>query len=205
MANEHSGTSGEQRESKARRRDAAATRAAILASAIAAFARHGYDGIGVREIAQDAGVTAMLVNRYFGSKEQLFAEAVDTSFAPRTVIPEDPPALARELARRLVARTAPGAETLDPFLLMLRSAANPRAAEIITQGIERHAGRALANLLDGDAAAQRAMLANALIAGVWLFRTVLGVDALARADPAELTVRIERMLAAVLNVPGEEA
>ncbi|HEV7965751.1 MAG TPA: helix-turn-helix domain-containing protein, partial [Actinoplanes sp.] len=58
----------------ARPRNAAATRAAILASARRNFARAGYDGVGVREIAGGAGVTAMLVNRYFGSKEQLFAE-----------------------------------------------------------------------------------------------------------------------------------
>ncbi|MGZ5395564.1 MAG: TetR/AcrR family transcriptional regulator, partial [Mycobacterium sp.] len=43
-----------------------ATRDAILTSAIAAFARAGYDGVGLREIAGDAGVTAMMVNRYFG-------------------------------------------------------------------------------------------------------------------------------------------
>ena len=64
------------------RRFAAATRDAILTSAIRAFARAGYDGVGVREIAGDAGVTAMMVNRYFGSKEQLFAEAVEAAFAP---------------------------------------------------------------------------------------------------------------------------
>ena len=65
-----------------RPRNAAATREAILDSAIRNFARAGYDGVGVREIAGDAGVTAMLVNRYFGSKEQLFIEAVEVSFAP---------------------------------------------------------------------------------------------------------------------------
>ena len=66
-----------------RRRDAAATRQAILDAAFAAFTRFGYDGVGVRDIAQSAGVTAMLINRYFGSKEQLFAEAVDVAFEPR--------------------------------------------------------------------------------------------------------------------------
>ena len=59
-----------------RRRNAAATREAILQSARVAFARSGYDGAGVREIAESAGVTAMMVNRYFGSKEKLFAEVV---------------------------------------------------------------------------------------------------------------------------------
>jgi AcrR family transcriptional regulator len=49
-----------------RARNAAATRQAILQSALVAFTQHGYDGVGVREIARAAGVTAMLVNRYFG-------------------------------------------------------------------------------------------------------------------------------------------
>jgi AcrR family transcriptional regulator len=51
-----------------------------------AFAKSGYAGAGVREIAQGAGVTAMLVNRYFGSKEQLFAEAVAESMATTSVV-----------------------------------------------------------------------------------------------------------------------
>src|SRR5262245_63605292 len=70
----------------ARQRNAAATRAAILQSARRAFARAGYAGAGVREIAGGAGVTAMLVNRYFGSKEQLFAEAVAESMAATSVL-----------------------------------------------------------------------------------------------------------------------
>ncbi len=42
-----------------RQRNAAATREAILQSARRAFAKAGYDGAGVREIASGAGVTAM--------------------------------------------------------------------------------------------------------------------------------------------------
>jgi len=64
-----------------RPRSAAATRAAILDSALRAFSRAGYDGVGTREIARNAGVTAMLVNRYFGSKEALFAAAVAVALA----------------------------------------------------------------------------------------------------------------------------
>ena len=73
-----------------RPRNAAATRAAILNSARQAFARAGYDGVGVREIAEGAGVTAMLVNRYFGSKEQLFAEVV-AEIMTRPIIPHGRP------------------------------------------------------------------------------------------------------------------
>ena len=60
-----------------RRRDAAATREAILEAATRRFAAHGFEVRRVREIAGDAGVTAVLVNRYFGSKEKLFAEAIE--------------------------------------------------------------------------------------------------------------------------------
>ncbi|GLY78350.1 TetR/AcrR family transcriptional regulator [Actinoallomurus iriomotensis] len=182
-----------------RQRNAAATRKAILDSAIRAFTEHGYDGIGVREIARDAGVTAMLVNRYFGSKEKLFAEAVDASFAPATVIREDSASLAATIARRLVERTDPDAEALDPFLLLLRSAPNPRAAEIMRASTERHAGHRLAELLDGPDPERRAALANSLIAGFWLMRTVLQSTALTDTDPADLTTRLERAFDALLS------
>src|SRR3984893_18627710 len=80
-----------------RPRNAVATREAILQSALVAFSRHGYDGIGVREIAQTAGVTAVLVNRYFGSKEGLFAAAVEIAFADRSLFEGDPSMLAQGL------------------------------------------------------------------------------------------------------------
>ncbi|MFC5754486.1 TetR family transcriptional regulator [Actinomadura rugatobispora] len=186
--------------SNRRRRDAAATRQAILDAAIAAFTRHGYDGVGVRDIAQDAGVTAMLINRYFGSKEQLFTEAVDVAFAPRTVIAGTGGELAGETARTLVARTAPDAEELGPFLLMLRSAANPRAAEIMREAIGRHPGRHLAEELSGGGTGIRAELMLAVQAGVWLMRSVLTTPALADADPEELAQLIESLFQEMTDI-----
>lgn len=184
-----------------RRRDAVATRRAILQSALEGFTEHGYDGIGVRDVAQNAGVSAMLVNRYFGSKEGLFTEAVDVAFTPRTVVPESSSAIAHDLAEALVARTAPDADSLDPFLLMLRSVGNPRAAEIVSTAISNHAGAALSSMLTGDDADERAMLAHSLIAGLWLMRRLLSLPSLAEADPAELTCRLESALDAILRPP----
>src|SRR3546814_12999364 len=59
-----------------RKRDAAATRAAILAAARERFLRESYDSVGLREIAGDAGVDVALISRYFGGKEGLFREVV---------------------------------------------------------------------------------------------------------------------------------
>ncbi|GAB3933382.1 TetR/AcrR family transcriptional regulator [Micromonospora vulcania] len=184
-----------------RQRDAGATREAILTSAMEAFTRLGYDGAGVREVARGAGVTAMLVNRYFGSKEQLFAEAVDRSFAPQTLISDDPSGLSERTATRLAARTAPNADDLDPFLLMLRSAANPRAAEIIRAGIEKHVGRRLADILPGQDAAARAELLLSLIAGVWLMRKVIATSALTGMGQAALTRQLRNLMQVLVDVP----
>src|SRR5262245_32948255 len=107
-----------------RRRNAAATRAAILASARRAFARAGYDGVGVREIAQGAGVTAMLVNRYFGSKEQLFAEVIAQTMSTPEILSSanlNTPDVGAVMSATLVAITQADATPLDGFLIMLHS------------------------------------------------------------------------------------
>src|ERR1700748_842361 len=62
-----------QRRAEPRKRDAEATRAAIVDAAKIHFARSGYEGAYLRDIAADAGVDAALINRYFGGKEGLFA------------------------------------------------------------------------------------------------------------------------------------
>lgn len=103
-----------------RPRNAVATREAILQSALTAFANQGYDGVGVREIAQTAGVTAVLVNRYFGSKEGLFAAAVEAMFADSSLFTGDAAALAQRLAALVVTKTEKGGHPNAPLLLLLR-------------------------------------------------------------------------------------
>lgn len=99
-------------------RNALATREAILVSARKAFAHVGYDGAGVREIAEGAGVTAMLVNRYFGSKENLFAEVSASTMATPTIISDKIIKFAapgRSIAAALIELTQPGLTPLDGF------------------------------------------------------------------------------------------
>lgn len=184
-----------------RSRNAAATREAILHSAIRNFARAGFDGVGVREIAGDAGVTAMLVNRYFGSKEQLFAEAVESSFAPPVFITENPQATARDAAAALVARSDPAAEELAPFLIMLRSASNPRAAEIVRDAIERHVGRRLARQLPAPGRQLRSDVILSVISGVLLMRRVVGARALNGRSDHQLVELLEAVFGAIIDTP----
>src|ERR1700761_6784799 len=85
-----------------RRRDAAATREAPPEAAPRRFAAQGYERAGVREIAADAGVTAALVNRYFGSKERLFAEVIQRALDIRDWLSGSQGNLADHLARVMV-------------------------------------------------------------------------------------------------------
>jgi len=173
----------------ARRRNAAATRDAILASAREAFARAGYDGAGVREIAAGAGVTAMLVNRYFGSKERLFAEAIAATMAKPTILTQQnlkSSRLGETIAATLVDITRTGDTPLEGFLIMLHSASSKRAAEIGREQIENGHHKVLAAALSGRLAPQRAALMLAIVAGFQVMRQMIGLSALAEARPVAL-------------------
>jgi len=187
-----------------RRRNADATRKAILVSARQAFARAGYDGAGLREIAAGAGVTAMMVNRYFGSKERLFAAVVAGIMATPIILTQEnlaSPALGEALAAGLINQTQAGATPLDGFLIMLHSASSTRAAEIGRVQIEQHYHRVLTAALRGNLAPQRAALMLSLVAGVQVMRQMIGLSALAEAKPAALI----RILAPIFQqlVDGE--
>src|SRR3954447_23779026 len=105
-----------------RKRDAAATREAILEAATRRFADQGYERAGVREIAADAGVTAALVNRYFGSKERLFAEAIERALDMGHLPSGRRANLADHLARVMVyGHQDSGDRGHIPLLLLLHS------------------------------------------------------------------------------------
>jgi AcrR family transcriptional regulator len=191
-----------------RPRNAAATKAAILDSARAAFARAGYDGVGVREIAEGAGVTAMLVNRYFGSKEQLFADVIADIMAKPIILTEDTldsPQMGREMAEKLVDLTAPERSPLDGFRVMYYSAVSGRAAEIGRAQIEAHHHKQLTAALHGDHAAQRAALLLALVAGVQVMRQMIGLSALADCPPALLVKILTPAFQQLIDGPAPDS
>ena len=180
--------------------NAKATRVAILESALVAFSRSGYDGAGVREIAQGAGVTAILVNRYFGSKEKLFEEVVEVMFSEASIglkqLAKEPDlkTLSLKLTKALTPLTMPESRPADGFLLMIRSAANDRAARILRRKMAQYFEKPLANLLSGSRKPERVALILSIIAGIRLLRQVLMVSALANADVSTLSCHVETLI-----------
>jgi AcrR family transcriptional regulator len=183
-----------------RKRDAAATRAAILEAAARRFATQGYERAGVREIAADAGVTAALVNRYFGSKEGLFAEAIKRALDMGHLLREGRANLADHLARVAVfgGKDAPDA-LLTPLLLLLHSAAEPRAIELFRRDLDHTQLRLLAEHVGGDDAAVRAAMAFAQLTGFAILHHVVRPEAFADARGEQLVAMLSRSLAACIG------
>lgn len=53
----------------------------VLTTAAAEFARHGYEGVSMRDIAARAGTSATALHYHFGSKETLYREACDDAYS----------------------------------------------------------------------------------------------------------------------------
>jgi TetR/AcrR family transcriptional regulator len=68
-------------ESPERQRDAERTRREILDVAIGEFARSGYSGARVDEIAARTSTTKRMIYYYFGGKEQLYIAALEQAYA----------------------------------------------------------------------------------------------------------------------------
>ncbi|NEC72616.1 TetR/AcrR family transcriptional regulator [Streptomyces rochei] len=127
--------------SGARTRDAARTRAEILDVATREFARAGYDGARVDEIAARTRTTKRMIYYYFGGKEQLFTAVLERAYG-----------VIREAEQQL------DVEHLDPV------AAIRRLAEVTFDHHERHPDFirlvSIENIHDAEHIASSEMLAS---------------------------------------------
>jgi TetR/AcrR family transcriptional regulator len=108
-----------------RRRDAPATREALLRAGRELFAARGYDGVPVAAIAQKAAVNKAMINYHFGGKRQLYLAIVSETFADivgRVERLAESPHPAPEVLRELVAVVGDMATRRHPHFctMMLR-------------------------------------------------------------------------------------
>ncbi len=161
-----------------RKRDAVATRDAILASARQQFMQNGFDMAGVREIASGAGVNAALVNRYFGSKENLFDEAVLAAISLDALIEVERSEFGIRTAHYMATKTL-GPGEFDPTLALIRSIGSPTVGRKLASAIETVVVAQLADWIGGEAAEQRAGLILSEIIGFDILRRIVGLESLA--------------------------
>jgi AcrR family transcriptional regulator len=106
---------------RSRRRDAAATRQALLAAGTELFAERGYDGVPVAAIAAKAGVNKAMINYHFGGKRKLYVAIVSATFAEIVASVE-----------RLAASDRPAPEVLRELIAVVGDVATRRHPHFCT-------------------------------------------------------------------------
>jgi AcrR family transcriptional regulator len=182
-----------------RKRNAEATRAAILEAAKGHFALLGYDVAVLRDIARDAGVDVALVKRYFGGKEALFLEALRTSFGPDSVRDWDHANFAHEIATALADSPHADEARTQRFQFLLRAATSPTTAPLLNVLVQDRFLGPIREWLGGADADARARVFAASYIGFLVERLIRG-EALAGR---ERQVFIERATAIFASLVSE--
>jgi AcrR family transcriptional regulator len=141
-----------------KRLTAEARREAILDAALEVFAKHGYNGASIDEIAQAGGISKALIYEHFPSKRDLHVSLLERHV--------------QEIFERLAAAAAttdPGEVRLragvdaflefvetrrDAFRMLFRDAVEPEVAEVLAS-VQRQTAAAVAGLIASEPRAQR--------------------------------------------------
>lgn len=185
-----------------KKRDAAATRAAILGSARRRFLADSYDSVGLRDIAADAGCDVAMIARYFGGKEALFREVLSSDKRPDVFRePRNAADLPAFLANLIVETSDEEREhRMEKFVLMLRSAGSPQASGVIRELVHRDVIDPLAELVGGEDSEMRAHMLLSILMGVGILRSIMEVDGMCDAEPcADRTEKFRCLFEAALN------
>ncbi|WP_231386571.1 TetR/AcrR family transcriptional regulator [Gordonia polyisoprenivorans] len=183
--------------SEPRRRNAAATREALLDATRVLLREHGAH-LTTRDIAAEAGVNQSLINRYFGTKEELLVEAVRSTVSPTTELVATAPLdeVADGILRHVLEVSGSGGGVTNQLIGIVDS---ETVNEVIRDAIEVTFTKTLGDRLSGPDAALRAELINALVVGISLVRDRIGSPEIAHADTDRIAKYVRRMVAAVVT------
>lgn len=168
-----------------RPRDAAATRADLLKAARVLFSRHGYEMVGLRQLAAEVGVNQALVIRYFGSKKELFAEAIEGLFSPHRWFEGDRETIGWQMAASQTAEWPadwPTDQEVNPLTLLIQSCGHPQANDVLLRAFDDQAIKPIAAWLEGPNALERAGVLAAIIVGTGVVRQLIRSSALTNSN-----------------------
>ena len=177
-----------------RRYSAEDTKAVLMENALRAFTAAGFDDVGVREIAQAAGVNPSLVNRYFGSKQGLFEAMLDQMPSAQDFMGPDQGQWGAQIAKMLVVKIGKEPD-IDPLLIMLRSAQSKGVGALVHRVMEETMIAPFAKLYGNSAKAKaKSRLVLSIILGVDVIERVINLP-----HPSEAIEDFENLLGAALQ------
>lgn len=163
----------------------------MLQAARNAFCEAGYDHVGMREIAVRASTDAAIVTRLFGSKEALFQEVAAGAFTLEPAFQVPPEEIGSSIAAFLLGPDdgLHASDEFDAFRFLLRSAASPVAAPIVSACLHASFIGPLAERLGGEEAQGRAALIASCVLGLSTMRFAL-MSPVLRSDQVEALRRL---------------
>ncbi|MEV4445353.1 TetR/AcrR family transcriptional regulator [Streptomyces mirabilis] len=146
------------------RRDAEATKEAILRAARHLMARHAHADITLKAIADRAGVSAPLILKYFGNKDALFGRVMSFETDAAALLDAPLDRLGPHMVRQvLVGQTERGA---DPVLRIIFAPRQGDQGDIMRANFRTQVSDRLALRLSGSDAGLRAELAVGTLLGL---------------------------------------
>jgi AcrR family transcriptional regulator len=179
---------------RGRRPGPSTTRDAILASARERFSEQGYERVRMRDVAADAGVDVALVTYHFGSKDGLFAAALEMPVPMATLMADvlehgEIDDFGERFLRRVL-EVWDDEQTGGALVALVRSAmSHPPAAQQLREFVQSELLARIAAQLDTPDADRRAALFGSQLIGLMLYRHVLRVEPVASMAPEELVAR----------------
>ncbi|MGQ2953047.1 MAG: TetR/AcrR family transcriptional regulator [Agrobacterium sp.] len=184
------------------------TRERILDAAISWFSRHSYEATGLRDIAALAEVDVAYVHRCFGSKKQLFAEAVRAQIRPEELLRESTgDDIAASLAALVFAHDgARDRGEIGPFDIMNHSLSSIEARDILRDFITAEIIPLFASKMGVGCPIRAASLIVAYLAGLGMLRNVIDIEPLQDASGGWLEASSRAVIATILadggHLPG---
>ncbi len=161
------------------------SRTAVLRAAMSRFAATPYSEVTIRMIAADAGVSAPLVMKYFGTKDKLFLAAADLAGHFDGLLDAPDAELARHLVAEVVAIQS-WPQAVNPFLATLFIGRTHDAPSGVRERLRTGFIDRLAKRLSGPEDALRAELVCAQLMGLSAMLRSLRTPSLTGADPARI-------------------
>ncbi|MFF9896189.1 TetR family transcriptional regulator [Streptomyces longispororuber] len=181
------------------RRDAEATKAAIVRAARHLLARHAHTDITLKAVAERAGVSAPLVLKYFGNKDALFARIMSFEADAAAVLDAPLEDLGRHMVKHLL--TSQAEQGADPLLRIVFAPLHREHGYVLRANFRTQVVRRLGERLPGPDAGLRAELAVGMLLGLGVMYGIARGPHLRATAIAEITDRYAPAVQACLT-PG---
>lgn len=180
----------EPKKSKPNQSKSERTRERIHNAARSLFAENGYDNTSIRDVAGKAACDPALVMRYFGSKDRLFAAAVDIDLKLPELNGIDPAHRGVALVKHFL-EIWEGSDSAPVLTVLLRSAASTEmAAEKLRDIFASQVLPTLSLSDEPDKAIKRAGLISTQLLGLALSRYILKLPPVVGMSHEEITASV---------------